>query len=169
MIDDNVLLGLGNGKLLAINTRLKEYRFERKARFWRLQFYLWGFEDKHPVQKGFSWSSRVARADVGLTDLSVQEDKVYFGTSNGYAYAHDLMADKTLWQTEVGIGVSASPIAVGDQIFIGTNDGLVHSLDRTSGEIEWTVKTEAGIKAKPTWANGFLYVSSTDGKLYAIR
>tara|TARA_B100001123_G_scaffold451300_1_gene630150 strand:- start:1560 stop:3893 length:2334 start_codon:yes stop_codon:yes gene_type:complete len=169
LIDDNVLLGLGNGKLLAINTRMKEYRFERKARFWRLQFYLWGFEDKPPVQKGFSWSSRVARSDTGLTDLSVQEDKVYFGTSNGYAYAHDLMADKTLWQTEVGIGVSASPIAVGDQIFIGTNDGLVHSLDRTSGEIEWTVKTEAGIKAKPTWANGFLYVSSTDGKLYAIR
>ena len=169
LIGDNALLGLGTGKLLFLDTRQKEYRFERFARFWRAQFFLWGFEDKAPVQKGYVWQSRVARPDIGLTGLSVAGDSVYFGTSDGYIYAFDLNNRKILWRTKVGIGVTASPIVVGGQIFVGTNEGLLHSVDKVNGEVQWTIQTGGPIKAQPTWANGFLYFASTDGKLYAIR
>ncbi len=168
-VGDDILVGLGNGRMLAIDSTKLEYPMERGMRFWRAHFFLWGLQDRPPVQKGFSWRKQVGSREARLTTPTVLEGRAYVGDNNGIVQKLDLATREVLWTRFVGTAVTAPPVAVGPVVYFGTSDGLAHAMERSSGETLWTFATGGEIEAQPVVANDTLYVSSHDGTLYAIR
>lgn len=168
-VGDDILVGVSSGRVLAIDSTKLEYPMERGMRFWRAHFFLWGLQERPPVQKGFSWRKRIGGREARLTAPAVLEGIAYVGDNKGMMQALDLTTRDVRWRRNVGSAITAPPVAVGPVVYFGTSDGIAHAVERSSGKPLWTFATGAGIAAQPVVADETLYISSFDGSLYAIR
>ena len=169
-VGDEILVGLDRGRMLAIDSTKLEYLTERRVRWWRAQFFIWGLQGAPPVQKGFSWSvTPGSRGSGQLTGPAALEGVAYFGAADGMLRALDIESRETLWAYKTGAAVKARPVVAGDTVYVADGNGGVHAVDRSSGDARWTFQTGGKVTAQPVVAGGTLYVASQNGTFYAIR
>ena len=156
------------GAVAAVDWRQREYPLERMARYWRLQFWWWGLQDRPPVPKGLLWAHWLGRGSF-VSSPAVLENALYASASNGTLVALDVMTGEKLWDYSRAGQTLADPIVAGDTVYVGDNDGVIHAVNRKTGEGLWTLATQGAITTRPVIAGDTMYVASRGGSLYAIR
>ncbi|RYG70010.1 hypothetical protein EON80_08700 [bacterium] len=68
---------------------------------------------------------------------------VYFGTRNGLFYALDDTGGQ-MWKTEVGAGITGTPLVLPSMVVVGTSNGLLLGFEPSNGKLIWQyrLKTE---------------------------
>jgi len=126
-----------------------------------------------PIEPGDTKAIRNGSSD---NTLSLWNNRIYFGTRQGNAYARDADTGKTIWKTNLGAPIFAasaistpSPTSTQATVYIGCTDGTLWALDATTGKKLWSYKTGGSIWLDPWIPDGILYVASDDGTLYALE
>ncbi len=106
--------------------------------------------------------------------LSIWDDKLYFGTRQGYLYSCETSTGKRLWKTKLPAKTAAASIISTTNnsktavVYIGCDNGSVCAIDATTGSILWEFKTGSRVWLDAWISEGVLYVASDDGYLYAL-
>ena len=111
----------------------------------------------------------------------VSEGIVYFGSSDGRAYAVDAATGLELW-TFAALGSTSTPfanesptqgstnVAVADGVvYVVGPDGNAYALDAGSGSELWRLETEEGFVRSPSVSNSVVYIGGGDGQMYALN
>ena len=103
-------------------------------------------------------------------------DRLYFGTRQGYLYCRNALTGATVWKTKLSgptrcAAVISTPNSRSAEaiVYIGCDDGNVWAVDAVSGDKLWKFKTGSLIWMDPWVYEGVLYVASNDGYLYALQ
>ncbi len=108
--------------------------------------------------------------------IAVTEDKVFFGSSDGYIYAiptagsFEAWAEewKTLWKFRTGDKVWSTPVVNENTVYVGSFDHYLYALDTESGTEKWKFNTKGSIIATPVIVDDTIYFGSFDRIFYAI-
>ncbi len=126
-----------------------------------------------PIEPGDTQAVRNGTAD---NTLSLWNNRLYFGTREGNAYARDADSGETLWKTNLGAPISGAsilsttdPTSTQATVYIGCDDGTLWALDAVTGKKLWNYKTGGSIWLDPWISDGTLYIASDDGTLYALE
>ena len=167
--DDYVYIANDAG-VIAIDWHKRFLPFERKARYLRVQLFIWGFVNTLSPQKGLVWV-KYKPHEVFTTTPVVAGDMIYVGSQSGNLYAFNRMTGEERWRfsSDAGGRIRASAAVTGQTVYVGDDQGRLYAIDALSGERQWTFQTGGGIAASPAIANGVLYLTSGDGNLYAIE
>lgn len=72
------------------------------------------------------------------------------------------------WQTDLGIGLYAAPVADKNNVFIGDDEGNFYCLRKSNGTIRWRQKTGSRIIGAAAVSGNSVVVGSTDGGIYCF-
>lgn len=165
---DRAVIGTADGRLRAIDWRARQYPFERTARYWQLQFFIWQLVQAPPVPKGFLWVIRFPSTSIAATP-AVLGDTVYIGTTDGKLHAVAASDGRQLGEFGVGGAIRSAAVVGGDTLYVGAADGKLHALDVATLREKWSFATKGPIAAAPALAGDMLYLASEDGALYALE
>ncbi len=127
----------------------------------------------------------------------VNEDVIYFISTNGCFYAYDIYSNEEKWIFEVpeydrehpyskkaedhylltypevshynyGMLIFSSPAIYRDTIYFGDRTGYVYALDKTNGDIKWKTEIPGPHFSSPKIYKDALYIGSIDGNLYKL-
>jgi len=106
---------------------------------------------------------------------------VIFGAGDGSIRAIDEKTGKSIWQTDLGERIRATPAITDGMVFAGTIEGRLHAVALKDGARRWTFDTEGtkldsskfgfdrrSIQSSPAVANGIVYFGGRDGWVYAV-
>lgn len=90
--------------------------------------------------------------------------------------AIDLVAQDVIWQTQLDVGTSSSPVVDNNLVFIGADDDVLYALDRGDGSERWRFAVGDGASytmgPSPAISDGVVWFASSSetgkGELYAI-
>ena len=93
----------------------------------------------------WSFRSSYSGTDDCLTCSSpaASEGRVFFGGSDGFAYALDGQNGKLVWKRDLGAKVTTSAAVKGNSVYVGTAQRHLYRLSADSGEILGDASTEA--------------------------
>ena len=104
--------------------------------------------------------------------VTLSEDTVYFGSSDGNVYALDAETGLERWPLpfETGEAVWSTPTLSGDTLYVTSLDGHLYALDAKTGIERWSFPTGAGIASSPVVDEdaGRVYIAGFDSQLRAI-
>lgn len=114
---------------------------------------------------------RLWRYDTG-SDLrstpAIANGSAYFGTSDGYLIALDLLTGLPRWRFDLGgYPVSAAPAVVDRTVYIGSGYA-VFAIDEERGTERWRFPMSYAGESSPTVVGGVVYVASKEHNLYAL-
>lgn len=115
------------------------------------------------------WSRETDGPLIG--GVTVFQDTVYFGSSDGNVYALDAESGDLRWPPfETGKEIWSAPTLAGDTLFVTSLDGKLYALDPENGNLRWAFKTDAGIASPPVVDEeaGLVYVGGFDSQMRAI-
>ena len=167
-VDDYVYLADTRGYITAVDWRQRERPFEKAARRFRFHFYIWGWVDTAPQQKGLAWRSR-HRDDSFVATPAVDDERLYVGSKSGTFFALDRLSGEEVWTFDTGSGFRGSASIVGDTLFVGDLSGQLYALDSETGSELWRFELDGPITTTPVVVDETLYVATENGGLYAIR
>lgn len=168
-VGDKIIVGNFRGKLIAIDWNAVEYPGERGARYYRAIAYVWGLQDKAPIQKGFIWSRNFGKT-VAVSSPAVADGYGYVVTSDGKLRSIDLETGDTIWTyNSYSRTRSSSPVIGGEIVYMGTDNGFIHAVNRTTGEEIARFFAGGGLVGQMIIADNSMFVASTNGTLYAFR
>ena len=167
-VDDYVYLADSRGYITAVDWRQREKPFEKVGRRIRFHFYIWGWVDTAPHQKGLAWRSR-HKEDSFVATPAVDSERLYIGSKSGTFFALDRLNGEGFWTFDAGAGFRASASITGDRLFVGDLGGRLYALDTETGAEVWRLELDGPITTTPVIVGETLYVATEDGKLYAIR
>jgi len=100
----------------------------------------------------------------------IVDDRVYFGSFNGYFYCLDAFDGSFLWSNSTGLGVLyATPVYSDEKIIATTTDGNVYCFDALTGELQWTNSSGGTfIIASPVASQNHLYIGTGSGTLVCM-
>ena len=75
---------------------------------------------------------------VASSAIGLDEENLYFGTSQGEVFALRKESGKKFWQTQVSSEVLSPPVSKNGVIIVRTVDGRLHALSRESGRKLWS-------------------------------
>lgn len=87
---------------------------------------------------------------------------------DGHVVALNLQNGNTLWQTDIGQPVSATPGINATSVFVGTKEGNLYALDLLSGKIMWHVALPSLILGAPAATADTVVVQSHDSSVTAF-
>jgi outer membrane protein assembly factor BamB len=102
---------------------------------------------------------------------------IYFGSSDGNAYAVDAATGDLKWTFKTNGIIHASPAIYNGTIYIGSWDTYLYAIDAQTGKEKWKFKTQdqpvyhllEGIQASATVYDSVVYVGARDGYFYALN
>ena len=149
------------------------------------------YDSPGPKQfKGIKWAFKTD--GPVLSSPTISDDVVFFGSSDGNAYAVDASTGTQKWKFAISgerrfaathlhggapIGETmpdpfdfylSSPIVVDGVVYFGSGDTNIYALDAASGQLKWKFKTGDVVHASPAVVDGKLYVGSWDSYFYAL-
>lgn len=71
------------------------------------------------------------------SEITVTENRVYFGGGDGYLYAIDYETGKLVWRYEVRVATLSKPTVEAGRLFVTTASNVVYAFDAGSGEWLW--------------------------------
>lgn len=111
-------------------------------------------------------------------DATIYEDKIYFGSSDGFVYALNKEDACLKWKSPTNAPIVSSPSIHKESLFIVNRDNFVYSMNLKDGHIQWKFELEKTLPqlqagwdyfmASPIVYNNKIFVGSGDGHLYAI-
>ena len=167
-VEDYVYLADTRGYITAVDWTQREQPFEKAARKVRFHFYVWGWVDTAPQQKGLVWRSR-HREDSFVATPAIDGERLYVGSKSGTFFALDRINGEGVWTFDAASGFRGSASITGDTLFVGDLGGDLYALDTETGVEVWRFELDGPITTTPVIAGETLYVATQGGKLYAIR
>lgn len=155
---DRVYVGEDDGALIALDRRdgTVAWRFE---------------SHRYDVERLTTDSAHLGiHGSPAIDDLNV-----YIGDYSGWLYAVDKVTGTTVWESQLGGSIGASPVLLGDFLFIAVEypvpDGKVFILRAKTGEVIWSSPSlghhaHASVSINP--AAGLLYVGANNGTLFCF-
>lgn len=112
-----------------------------------------------------------------VTTPCIVNDKIYYGSTDGNFYCHNVQDGKLLWKYKTGGAIKSSGAIENGNIYFGCDDGNIYALDTLKGSLLWKFKTRGEknydmwdyYRSSPLYVNGKLYAGSGDGNIYAIN
>lgn len=80
-------------------------------------------------------------ADYFQSSPVIHNNRVYFGSGDGYVYALDLENGSLMWEFKTGGVVHSEPLVYDDLVYFGSYDGFFYALDIISGKLVWRFKS----------------------------
>ncbi len=109
-----------------------------------------------------------ARAVSFTSNMLIQDDIVYIGSTDHKLHAFNGADGKELWvyptRGEVG-----TPSYHDGQLFFGSTDGYIHVIDAHTGTLNWRVQTNSPVRSQPLIKSGMVYAPTEDGTIYTVR
>lgn len=142
---------------------------------------IWKFktkgETKFNVKDYYNGSFKPDFWDFYLSSAIVNNNIVYFGSSDANIYALNVESGEKVWNYKTGGGVHSSPALYDNSLLVGAWDSRIYCLDVKNGLEKWTYTTGRdttnyiflGIQASPSIADGIAYIGSRDSKVYALN
>lgn len=190
VVDDKVIVGFGNGKVLALESSTGELIWEKT------------------VAQASGASPLERMVDIDITPL-IKDNVIYVATYQGKVEALGLQTGQVLWSKDISAysgmlldgdnliisdangeiwafrvsdgtviwrqdglkkRVLSAPVIQEHTVAISDKEGFIHWLSREDGTfLARTKVTKYPLLANPVVANGTLFVESTIGDLYAYR
>jgi outer membrane protein assembly factor BamB len=98
---------------------------------------------------------------------------VYFGASDGQAYAVDVEAQAivTGWPFQAEEAIWASPLVAGGRVYVPAMDHHLYCLDADTGGLLWDFEAGGSLAAQPTLdaGRGIVYFGAFDGRVHALQ
>jgi outer membrane protein assembly factor BamB len=166
---DRLLVSTGKGRFIAIDQSKVEYSFERMARYWRQQFFIWRMQEQLPVPKGHIWGRTLVR-DSELSAPAVADGVAYVASANGQLHAMSIADGEILWSYDAGVPIHTSPTVSGSHVFVGTDDGDILGLNIADGILVWQMRVSAPLQGAIIMTEDALYATSREpGVLFAVH
>ncbi|MGB7843505.1 MAG: PQQ-binding-like beta-propeller repeat protein [Salinimicrobium sp.] len=135
-----------------------------------------GGESIFKVKDYYNGSFKPDFWDFYLSSAVVNDNSVYFGSSDSNIYALDIDTGEKKWNYKTGGSVHSSPAISGNSLVVGSWDSNVYCLDVTTGKEKWTLSTGKdlktyiwlGVQASASIDDGVVYIGSRDAKFYAV-
>lgn len=190
VVDGGVLVGLDDGRVIAINTVNGRVIWEAvlsrptgRSEVERMVdvdadivvdsagIYAVNFQGRaarlEPVRGGIDWAvpmSSTSGLDISVERLVVVDDE-------GHLHGLDKNSGSTLWTQELLRGRRPStPKLVDDLVVVGDFEGYLHILDARTGEITSRSKlTDGAIQVRPIGDRNSLVVQSIEGEIRVLR
>jgi outer membrane protein assembly factor BamB len=99
---------------------------------------------------------------------TVYDNRVYFGSSDGYVYALDATCGREIWRFDTKGDILTSPAVSNGYIYVGTKAGRFIALDCLNGDFKWSHDTSGIVHSSPHVANSMVFFGSLDGTLHAL-
>ena len=108
----------------------------------------------------------------------ILNDKIYFGSGDGYFYCLNLISGNEVWKFNAGSAVNSSPDFENGKVFFTSRDRNLYCLNTETGKLIWKLSLGKDLPYKwgfdyytssPTVQNNVVYVGSGDGNLYAVN
>lgn len=167
---------ISNGKVMFLSFDGNFYCLNQKdgKLIWKFKT---GGESKYEVKDYYNLSFQPDFWGFYLSSAAVNDNKVYFGSSDSHVYALDIMTGEKIWQYKTEAGVHSSPAIHNNTLIIGSWDSNIYSLNAMTGVENWIYKTGKdleyyvmmGIQASPSIDNETIYIGSRDAKFYALN
>lgn len=110
--------------------------------------------------KGVKW---VFKTDGPvLSSPTISDGVVFFGSSDGKAYAVDEETGKQKWSYKSGLPVSSSLAVAGGLIYFSSYGATLNALDAATGNVAWTFTAEREHKFQAKSLDGYAIFSSND-------
>ena len=118
------------------------------------------------------WDTRIGDGDHVVGGVTVADDLVLVGSSDGnvYAWEYDFESHDAVerWRFRTGGEVWSTPAVADGVAYFGSLDQHVYAVDVATGAEIWRFETEGGVVAGPAVAGGKVLVGSFDSTFYAI-
>lgn len=134
-------------------------------------------ESKFKVKDYYNGSFKPDFWDFYLSSAIVNNDQVYFGSSDSHVYALNIDTGELIWSYKTGGSVHSSPAIYKNSLMIGSWDSKIYCLNATTGKENWSYTTGRdtaryiwlGVQASPSVENGITYIGSRDARFYAFN
>lgn len=142
---------------------------------------IWKFqtegESKFKVKDYYNGSFEPDFWDFYLSSAVIQDNVVYFGSSDAHIYALNIENGAQIWKHKTGGSIHSSPAISENSLVVGSWDSKVYCLDVATGSEKWVFTTDQdfkdyiwlGVQASPSIENGVVYIGSRDAKFYALN
>lgn len=167
---------ISNGKVLFLSYDGFFYALDQKdgELVWKFKT---GGEHKFQVKDYYNGSFKPDFWDFYLSSAVVNNEMVYFGSSDSNVYALNIETGEKIWQYKTGGSIHSSPAIYENFLIVGSWDSNIYCLDATIGTENWKYETGKdidqyiwiGIQASPSISDGIAYVGSRDAKFYALN
>ena len=186
---DKVLIGLDNGRLLALSADDGKVLWERAVASGRGSNELDRMVDidgRFVVENNIAYVStfqgNVAAINIESGDaiwtqeassvvgLSTDDDRIYYTDSNDVVWALDKYLGESIWKNEELLRRDLTvPVVHGDYVVAADVEGYLHWFSKEDGRIVARQKTGATVITEPYVSDGLLYVLNTNGSLSVWR
>jgi len=113
--------------------------------------------------------------DYYLSGATLDENVVYFGSSDGHIYALDAGNGTLIWEYITSGEVHATPLVHDSLVYAGSMDGRLYALRTTNGTPAWVFDTigaryfpKGAVQRAPTLTEDAIIFGSRDFNLYAL-
>lgn len=181
VIDETVLLGTGDGELLARTTSdgSERWTFETAtsncstpATNGETVFVMSGGSHVHaidPTDGGEQWATELESDSQQIrSPPAVLQDTVYVFPLNAGIVALDSSNGAVRWRTELEDSNNVFTAVTAPRVFAGTDTGVLHSIDTTDGSEEWRVTFDDS-PLFPAVVGETVVVGTASGTLYGVR
>jgi len=100
--------------------------------------------------------------------LTLRDEKLFAGGSDGRAYAFDKRTGGVLWSIPFASPFNGQPVAEGGRVYFGSEDGTLLALENSTGKLLWKFKTKGAIRGPVAVSQGKVFFGSADAYVYAL-
>ena len=119
---------------------------------------------------------RVWSASLGGKDRALRlalapvaaDGRVYAAGGQGQVAAFDARSGRSLWRTELKVGLSGGPGAGAGLVVVGSSDGQLFALEAASGARRWATRLSGEVLTAPVIAAQAVIVRTVDGRVRAL-
>ena len=130
---------------------------------------IWQFKSQSPVLSTPACLDDSVSGEDDSLSLRVNEETIYFGSTDGFLYALQAKNGKLNWKFKTAGGIYSSPAIHAGMIFFGSVDGYLYALFLKDGSLAWKFKTGEGIYSSPAVTESLVYIGSNDYCMYAVN
>ena len=98
----------------------------------------------------------------------VLNDTIYFGSTDGNAYALDIESGYMRWVYKTDGTINSVPCADSERVYIGSNDGRVYALSQKDGKELWSFQTDSTVQSTIVSHKDSVIFVSDAGHVYSV-
>jgi outer membrane protein assembly factor BamB len=102
------------------------------------------------------------------SNLTIDNNILYFGDNNKYFYAVDLATFKIKWSIRANGAILSTPLIASNIVFFGDTYKGFYALNINDGSVAWT-KDLTGTESSPSFLDGNVYVGNKNGTLFCFE
>jgi outer membrane protein assembly factor BamB len=96
------------------------------------------------------------------------DDKVFFGSVDGYLYALKIEDGSLIWKFKTDGDIYSSPAVTESLVYIGSNDYFMYAVDLATAQLRWKFETGGAVHSSPIVVGDKLFFGSYDGNFYVL-